>query len=364
MLVRRRTFISAAAAAPFFAQAALADTTTLRSAAASAGIVYGANARDYALIQQYPDLANLMAQQCALVESGHDFQWANLRPSPESFNFSQTDAWMAWAQSKALKVASCHLIWHGGQPRWLKHYLTPQNARQMLTNHISTVVGRYAGKTYSWVVVNEAIHPGDGRPDGLRTDSWFQNAGPDYIDLAFHTAAQADPNAVLIYNDDDMETDTTSGIRKRKFVLELLQGMKSRGVPIHGLGMQGHLQGDSDSYVAPGYATFLNDVASLGLKLFITELDLIDIRLGNDNATRDNVSAKIYGGFLGTAVQNKALTTVITWSLADKYNWRNGWDPNGSAKNGVVRGLPFGSNLEPTPVFDAMVSTFRGAPKR
>ena len=76
------------------------------------------------------------------------------------------------------------------------------------------------------------------------------------------------------------------------------------------------------------------------------------------------MSAKIYGGFLGTAVQNKNLTTVITWSLADKYNWRNGWDPTGSAKNGVVRGLPFGSNLEPTPVFDAMVSAFRGAPKR
>jgi endo-1,4-beta-xylanase len=362
--VRRRTFIAAAAAAPFFAKAALADTTTLRSAAASAGIMYGANARDYALIQQYPDLANLMAEQCALVESGHDFQWYSLRPNPTSFDFSQTDAWMAWAQSKALKVAECHLIWHGGQPKWLKHYLTPQNAREMLTNHVSTVVGRYAGKMYSWVVVNEAIHPGDGRSDGLRNDSWLQNAGPDYIDLAFHTAAQADPSAILVYNDDNMDLDAQSSIQKRKFVLNLLQGMKSRGVPIHALGIQGHLPGDPAGYTGPGFAAFLSDVASLGLKVFITELDLLDVRLGNDDATRDNLSAKDYDGYLGTAVQNKNLTTVISWSLADKYNWRNQWDPNGSAKGGVVRGLPFGSNLEPTPVFNAMVSAFRSAPKR
>jgi endo-1,4-beta-xylanase len=362
--VRRRTFLTAAAAVPFFAKAALADTTTLRSAAASAGIMYGANARDYALIQQYPELGDLMAQQCGLVESGHDFQWANLRPSPTSFNFEQTDAWVAWAQSKALKVAECHLIWHGGQPKWLKNYLTPQNARQALTNHISTVVGRYAGKIYSWVVVNEAIHLGDNRPDGLRTDSWLENAGQDYIDLAFHTAAQADPNAILLYNDDGMEYDTPAGQNKRKTVLNLLQGMKSRGVPIHALGMQGHLSGDPSGYVAPGYATFLHDVASLGLKLFITELDLLDTRLGNDDASRDIASAKDYNGFLNTALQNTSLTTVISWSLADKYNWRNAWDPNGSAKGGVVRGLPFGSNLEPTPVFDTMVSAFRSAPKR
>ena len=351
--------------APLLAEAALADPQTLKSAAAAAGVVFGANARDIALIQQYPDLAALMAQQCALVESGHDFQWSNLRPNPTSFDFSRTDAWMAWARRRGLRVAECHLVWHGGQPRWLKKYLTPQNARDMMTQHISTVVGRYAGKMYSWVVVNEAIHPADGRSDGLRSDDWLQNAGSDYIDLAFHTAAQADPNAILVYNDDGMEYDTPTGLRKRELVLNLLRGMKSRGVPVHALGMQGHLGGFAQGFSAPGYAGFLREVSSLGLKLFITELDLADVRLGSDDATRDSLSAKGYDGFLSTALQNTNLTTVITWSLADKYNWRNAWTPGGSSASGQsFRGLPFGANLEPTPVFDAMVSAFKRAPKR
>ncbi len=363
--MKRSTFIAAAAAVPLFAREALADTTTLKSAAAAAGVLYGTNARDIALINQYPDLAALMEQQCGLVESGHDFQWGVLRPSPTSFDFSGADAWMSWASSKGFKSSECHLIWHGAQPKWLKSYLTPQNASNLLTNHISTVVGRYAGRMYSWVVVNEGIHPKDGRSDYLRNSNWLQNIGPDYIDLAFHTAAQADPHAILVYNDDGMEDDSDGGPQKRKAVLQLLQGMLSRGVPVHALGMEGHLAGTTSGYSSPEYATFLKDVSSLGLKLFITELDLVDVHLGGDDATRDAISAKYYGGFLGTALQNTSLTTIISWSLADKYNWRNNWEPGGTAKGGVaVRGLPFGSNLEPTPVFNSMISAFQSAPKR
>jgi endo-1,4-beta-xylanase len=365
--MKRQAFIAGVAAAPFLAKCALGDSTTLKSAAASAGIVYGANARDIALIQQYPDLASLMVQQCALVENGRDFQMARTRPDPTSFDFSSTDAWMSWAGSNGFKTAECHLVWHMANPKWVKSHVTSSNAKDVLTNHISGLAGRYAGKMYSWVVVNEALKVSDGRPDGLRDTVWLRNIGPSYIDDAFHAAAQADPHAILVYNDDGTEYDDSYGIQKRKVVLSLLQGLVSRGVPVHALGCESHLGSKTVGYQGPGFAEFLNQVSSLGLKVFISELDIADGHYANmDDTTRDQTTAKEYSGYLSTALANKNVTTVINWSLADKYSWFNKWDPNGAnSKNGErLRGLPFGFNLEPTPIFDTMVDAFRSAPKR
>lgn len=368
--MKRQAFIAGVAAAPFLAKTAFADTTTLKSAAAAAGIVYGANVRDIALINQYPDLAALMAQQCALVESGRNFQMAQVRPDPTSFDFSNTDAWMAWATGHGFKCAECHLVWHDANPKWVKKYVNPQNARDVITNHVSTMVGRYAGKMYSWVVVNEAIKISDGRPDGLRDTVWLRNIGPEYLDDAFRAAAKADPHAILLYNDGGFEyDDTPSSPAHRTAILNMLRGMLSRGVPIHALGVESHLSGKSVGFNAPGFASFLNEVSSMGLKIFISELDLADGKFaagGNNDATRDSMTAKGYGSYLGTALANKNVTTVINWSMADKYSWLNKWDPNGTGgKSGIqMRGLPFGFNLESTPVFDTMVDAFRAAPRR
>jgi len=365
--MKRQAFIAGVAAAPFLARAALADTPTLKAAAASAGIVYGANARDIALIQQYPDLAALMVQQCALVESGRNFQMAQTRPDPASFDFSKTDAWMSWAASHGFKVAECHLVWHEANPKWVRSYVTPQNANEVLTNHISTLVGRYAGKMYSWVVVNEAVKKKDGQPGGLRDSVWMRNIGPEYIDNAFRAANKADPHAILLYNDGGLEYDDDYSTSERKYTLDLLRGLVSRGVPIHALGCESHLGSRTQGFNAPGFASFLNEVSSLGLKIFISELDVADGHFAsNADATRDSMTAQGYSGFLGTALANKNVTTVINWSITDKYNWMNKWDPNGVGKKSGVpaRGLPFGTNLEPTPIFNSMISAFQAAPKR
>ena len=364
--MKRQAFIAGVTAAPFLARCALAQSSTLKAAAAKAGIVYGANARDIALIRQYPDLAALMSQQCALVESGRDFQMARTRPDPASFDFSQTDAWMSWVASNGFKAAECHLVWHMANPHWVPKYVTPQNARDVLTNHVSTLVGRYAGKMYSWVVVNEAIKVNDGRSDGLRNTVWLRNMGPSYIDEAFHAAAKADPHATLVYNDDGTEYDDDYGVKKRQAVLSLLKGLVSRGVPVHALGCESHLGSKSSEYKGPGFADFLNQVSSLGLKIFISELDIADGHFADrDDKTRDTLTSSEYSGYLDTALANKNVTTVINWSLADKYSWFNKWDPAGANKNGQrLRGLPFGFNLEATPIFDKMVDAFTAAPKR
>jgi endo-1,4-beta-xylanase len=150
-------------------------------------------------------------------------------------------------------------------------------------------------------------------------------------------------------------------------MLDFLGGMKQRGVPIDVLGIQGHIDADQNGFHAPGLSKFIDDVASLGLQTHITELDIGDQNLSPDPGTRDQVAAKMYTDFLGTVLPNKNVKTIIQWSYADKYNWRNNWTPNGTGKhtNGQSsRGLPFGPNLEKTPVFDAILQAFNNAPSR
>lgn len=122
-------------------------------------------------------------------------------------------------------------------PAWFRETLTRANARQFLQEHIATVVGHYAGTVHSWDVVNEAIAPEENRPHGLRHTPWLELLGADYIQLAFQMAHQADPHALLVYNDYGLDYDTVQDASKRAAVLRLLERLKSGNVPIHALGI-------------------------------------------------------------------------------------------------------------------------------
>ena len=369
--MKRQSFLlgsaAALAAAPYLRRAAFADTAqTLKAAAAAKGIVYGSNVRDLGVLTQDPSFVDLTVNQCALIEAGHTFQWYQLRPSPTSFNFSQADAFVDFAQNHHLLVGECHLIWHHSTAKWLPGYLTASNWRDVMTNHIKTVVGRYAGRMYYWVVVNESIQLKDGRPDGLRDTIWTRLGGQDAIDLAFRTAAEADPKAQLVYNDYGVEDDSAQSPEKRKVLLNMVQGMKSRGVPIHAVGIQGHLNGARE-YRGAGLGPFIDSLGQMGVKVFVTELDTGDDTLQGDPGSRDGTMAKVYSSFLNTVLAHKNVTTVVSWSLSDKYFWRNNWQPNGQGHRSdgqPDRGVPFGSNLEPTAIQQAMLAAFNAAPKR
>lgn len=111
------------------------------------------------------------------------------------------------------------LLWHKALPNWLEETLNQENTRNILINHIQTIVQRYAGRIHSWDVVNEAIYPEHGRYDSLRITRWLKFLGPNYIDTAFHLAAAADPQALLVYNDYGLDYDTPKADAKRNAVL-------------------------------------------------------------------------------------------------------------------------------------------------
>lgn len=367
--MKRQSFIvggaAAAAVAPWWLEKALAAESTLKAAAAAKGIIYGANFRDIDIITGDSQFAEIVVQQLADIESGRSFQWANTEPKQGQFTFDAADAFVSWGLSHGLKISECHLLWHNSTGPWLKHTVNSSNWESILTNHIQTLVGRYAGKIYSWVVVNEQMNPKDGMPGGLRNDFWMQAGGQNVIDTAFHVARSADPKAVLIYNDFGVERDGAASVEKRQLMLQMLSGMKQRGVPIDALGIQAHVDGDPNGFNAPGLVRFINDVGSLGLKVWITELDIGDDNLPSDPGTRDQIASKMYTDLLGQVLSCKNVPAVIQWSFADKYNWRNDWQPGGTDKAGMAsRGFPYGDNLEQTPVFQAILNAFNSAPSR
>src|SRR5579862_1597818 len=287
-------------------------------------------------------------------------KWKALRPAPDRFDFSGADAILAFASAHAQKVRGHNLCWHEAIPDWFAGTATKENARQILTEHIKTVAGRYAGKLHSWDVVNEAIDSKSDRPDGFRKSPWFELIGPEYIDIAFRTAREADPKALLTYNDYGFESDTPEQTKKRAQVLDLVRGMKKRGVPIDAVGVQSHLTA-GDPMPGEGLRNLVRELRQMGLQVFVTELDVNEKKLEGPETDRDAAVARVYKDYVTMMVAEQNVTAVLTWGITDRYTWLNGTKavrPDGKPQ----RCLPFDADYQPAPAFFALRAALDSRP--
>lgn len=332
----------------------------LRDRAATKGLIYGA-AGQYGRLLRDEKFAARFAQECAILVPEGELKWGTLRPSPDRFDFTKGD-WMAeFAREHNMLFRGHTLVWHRNLPGWFNRTINRKNAEAMLINHIKTVAGHYAGKMHSWDVVNEAIEVADGRADGLRKTPWLKFLGPDYIEIAFRTAAQADPEALLVYNDYQLETDKSEHEVRRTKVLRLLERLKSNGVPVHALGMQSHLGGGLNGFTGKKLRNFLKDVASLDLKIMVTEMDITE-KQPLDVAARDRLIAEVYEDFLSIVLEEPAVIAVMTWGLSDRDSWLSKFAPR---KDGSpVRPLPLDAQLKRKLAWNAIARTFDKAPIR
>lgn len=332
----------------------------LRVRAKNKGLIYGSSAR-YNNLFQDSKYAERFAQECGIIVPGSELKWPILRPSIDRFDFSKSDRMAEFARSHNMLFRGHTLVWHQGLPKWFETKVNRKNAEQVMVKHIKTVAGHYAGKIHSWDVVNEAIRVADKRSDGLRKSPWLKLLGSDYIEIAFRTAAETDPKALLVYNDHQLEYSRPENEAKRNKVLRLLERLKSKGVPLHALGMQAHLGMDVKNFDPKKLSDFLKDVASLGLKVMITELDVSE-KQDLDVATRDQAIANVYKEFLSVMLEQPAVTTVITWGLSDRYTWL------AKTKNrpniAELRPLPLDAQMERKLVWNALAQAFDKAPMR
>lgn len=213
-----------------------ADLPTLREAAEAKGFLVG-TAVAAGPLRSDPAYRQLIRQQANIVVAENAMKFGPLRPGPDRFFFDDADALFAFAAENGMKVRGHNFVWHRQLPGWFAGYATKSNAASLLTQHIQTVGARYAGRVYSWDVVNEAIHLEDKQPGGLRNSPWYGLLGPDYLDLAFRTARGVDPKALLCYNDYGIESGAPEDEAKRAAVLALVRGLQQRKVPIDAVGI-------------------------------------------------------------------------------------------------------------------------------
>src|SRR5688572_3230059 len=184
------------------------------------------------------DEAGLIVKEFNSLTAENAMKMGPIHPKENEYYWKDADSIAAFAEKNSLKMRGHTLCWHQQAPRWM---FVGENGAPVskevllarLKDHITTVVKRYKGKVYAWDVVNEAVS--DSRDTFLRNSVWLKICGEEYIAKAFQWAHEADPDALLFYND----YNEISSVKREK-IYKLVKSLKDAGVPIHGVGLQGH----------------------------------------------------------------------------------------------------------------------------
>jgi len=366
-MIDRRDFIRSTTAAALASRYSwlrdmMVADATLKSKASAKGILFGSAASS--LLLNDPPYQQAFAKDCAILTPEAELKWNAVHQQPNQYRFGPADALLSWCQSNGLKMRGHTLAFWQSIPAWVTQTVSSQNAKDVLTQHIQTVVAHYAGKLHSWDVVNEAIAPDNHNPDALRNSIWQSTLGYDYIPLAFNVARQADPQVLLVYNDFGIEYDFPGIDVRRTAMLNLLHKLKSQNVPIDAFGLQAHLYGNAlQKLNTNAIQSFFKSVSDMGLKILITELDVQDKGLPADPNARDQAIAQTYSKFLNAALSNTNVIVVETWGLSDKYTWLKNHAPRDDGQD--VRTLPYDATYQPkSAVYQAIAQAFDAAPPR
>jgi endo-1,4-beta-xylanase len=207
--------------------------------------------------------------------------------------------------------------------------------------------------------VNEVIDiHGSGRVDALRDTPWLRLAGDDYIELAFRTARDADPTALLAYNEYGIELEPPEHEEKRAMVLLLLRRLKARQAPIDALGIQSHLGPVTRGSYGDGLRKFMATVRDMDMQVFITEMDVDDKSMPPQVVLRDEMVAATYNAYLSSVLTEPAITCVLTWGITDRYSWLNNMPQANRDDKLLSRPLLFDEEFRVKPAFEAVRRCF------
>ena len=284
-----------------------------------------------------------------------------IHPREDQYFWAHADSIAAFARRHKLKLRGHTLCWHNQTPAWLFEDangkpVSKEELLKRLKDHITTVVNRYKDVIYAWDVVNEVIS--DKKDEYLRNSPWFRICGEDYIEAAFRYAHEADPKALLFYNDYN-EIDPV----KRAKIIRLVQSLQQKGVPIHGIGLQAHWAVNEPSFAQ--LDSTLNEFAATGLQLQITELDISVYPKEHDARQRQASDADTSFSQEKEARQiqrykeafelfrkyRRHITGVTFWNISDRYSWLD----NFPVKDRKDYPLLFDASLQRKRAYEAVI---------
>jgi len=292
-----------------------------------------------------------------------------IQPREGEFRFEDADRFVELGEKLGMHIVGHTLVWHSQAPRWfftdsVGNDVTREVLVERMKTHIHTVVGRYKGRVHGWDVVNEAIENDGSR----RKTKFYEIIGEDYIDLAFQFAHEADPDAELYYNDYSM-----ADAGRRDAVVRMVNGLKSRGVRIDGIGLQGHFLMNYPS--VEEYEKTLVAFGETGAKLMITELDQTVLPMPGQNRGANvgdqaeyqaamNPYVAVLPDSVATAWNDRMeaffdlflkhsdkITRVTLWGVTDNHSWKNNWPVRGRTDYPLL----FDRNYQPKPVVGAII---------
>lgn len=374
--LNRRCAISLAGAAGLFpgasacgqSRADLPSPGSLQELAGAAGLFFGAAAFRSEIERQSP-VRSLYERECALIVPEAELNWDHLDTDADHQGMEDY-AGLVRGMGKALHGHT--LLWHRSVPQRVQDTLGEAPDWRIVASHIRSTIARYGRDIRYWEVVNEPLDPGF-RDDGLRGGLFLKAFGPDYIQNALEEAAAAAPTAKLLINEYGLDYDMPVERDRRRHMLRLLEKLLRAGAPIHGLGVQGHLDLQKGPFSQRALADFLAEVAGMGLEIVITELDVRERDLVETPAVRDQRVAGHIGQYLDAALEHPAVKGVITWGITDRHSWLEltaddmarfpqAWRDGSSP--GLNRGLPYDSDLRPKPMRAAIAAAFQQRARR
>jgi len=318
--------------------------TTLRKLADSRNLLIGA-ACTPRTIENEPDYRRVLAREfnCLVAENIMKFKYC--QPEYRKYDFSESRKLVDFARKHRMKLRGHTLVWHTQIADWLLNGgFTRTQVMDILQEHVHTVAGHFRGDVFAWDVVNEPLAD-DG---GWRKKSfWYNKLGPEYLERAFRCAHEADPGALLFYNDYGMELPGTKSDACYKLIKQLLR----KGVPVHGVGFQFHLGWENrlDKRACLKNITRFN---KLGLTVHFTELDMGIKKPITDESRREQ--ADEYANRFQIALEAPDVSAVVFWGFTDRHSWI----PN-FTKGEYDEGLIFDRNCRRKPAYKAIAEVLK-----
>ncbi|RIK87373.1 MAG: 1,4-beta-xylanase [Hyphomicrobiales bacterium] len=331
------------------------ETQSLAQAAAASGRGFGAAVNAGTLRTRSHGYRAVLGQ-CSSVTPEWSLKWDRLCPRPGRYDFHEADRIADFARGQGKRMRGHTLLWHLGMPRWADALLADTREWGHVRSYFHTVMPRYADVVDEWDVVNEPVGTGI-HADGLRGNQFLQAFGPDYIDWAFWTAREAAPRARLFINEYGLEYALPEEGRRRLALLRLTEGLLRRGVPVHGVGLQAHLDLRKGKIYADGVYGLLRDLSNFGLRISITELDVREGDRKMPLKARDAAVADEVRRYLDIALDFAAVRSISTWGLSDGDSWL-AYKADGRADN---RGLPYDREWRRKPMRTAIETALRGS---
>jgi len=300
-------------------------TVSLRAVAEANGLNIGSAVPPTAINSQL--YADTLVREFNYITPEYQFAWNRVQPDVNDWNFMWVDDILNFATDHQMKLKGHTLVWGYGtaMPKYLVTNTPDDEFRQIFENHIKTLVGRYKGKVCAWNVVCEALD----ESGELSKTLFLEKMGKGYIADAFHMAHEADPSAILLYQEYGTEGLSPKSNGQYKLVKDLVK----EGVPIDGVALQMHLAAiDQPPYIttmsksSPNLT--LQDISKniarltdLGLKVEIAEMDLQIRNLSGDFPERLKLQRKIYHDVIDTCLKQKGFTDITFWGVSDGNSW-------------------------------------------